>query len=259
VTIYKYSGRTAAGGFKKGIVDAETEKAAIAKLRRQGINPREIEESKSILHKQISFGAQVKNEDFVVYCRQFATLIRAGISIVEATQILADQTTSKVLKQALFTVEEDIRTGTPFSSAAGKHEKVFPPLFVNMIQAGEATGNLDETLENPQIPDKYFDNILFLFECKTREELYSEAFIRNGKTIKKRMGIVKSTKESIDNLFNIEHDKKLELFKIVEYFQNQFHFYFRRNQWLINSSADQHVLFLEKLPDITCDSCPQFL
>jgi len=147
VTIYKYSGRTAAGGFKKGTVDAETEKAAIAKLRRQGINPREIEESKSILHKQISFGVQVKNEDFVVYCRQFATLIRAGISIVEATQILADQTTSKVLKQALFTVEEDIRTGTPFSNAAGKHEKVFPPLFVNMIQAGEATGNLDETLE----------------------------------------------------------------------------------------------------------------
>ncbi|MCZ2259821.1 type II secretion system F family protein [Sporosarcina sp. G11-34] len=147
MTIYKYIGRTAAGGFKKGIVDAETEKAAIAKLRRQGINPREIEESKSILHKQISFGAQVKNEDFVVYCRQFATLIRAGISIVEATQILANQTTSKMLKQALFSVEEDIRTGMPFSNAASKHEKVFPPLFINMIQAGEATGNLDETLE----------------------------------------------------------------------------------------------------------------
>ncbi len=79
---------------------------------------------------------------------------------------------------------------------------------------------LDETLEDPQIPQKYLDNILFLFECKTRDELYNEEFIRNAKTIKKRMGIVRSTKESIDNLFNIEHDKKMELFKIVEYFQN---------------------------------------
>ncbi|QVK17793.1 helix-turn-helix transcriptional regulator [Mycoplasmatota bacterium] len=79
---------------------------------------------------------------------------------------------------------------------------------------------LDETLEEPKIPQKYFDNILFLFECKTRDEIYDDAFIRNAKTIKKRMGIVKSTKESIDNLFNIEHEKKMELFKIVEYFQN---------------------------------------
>ncbi len=78
---------------------------------------------------------------------------------------------------------------------------------------------LDETLEDPQLPQKYLDNILFLFECKTREELYDESFIRYAKTIKRRMGIVRSTKESIDNLFNIEHDKKLELFRIVEYFQ----------------------------------------
>lgn len=80
--VYRYSGRTSAGNLKKGTISADTEAAAIAKLRRQGINPREIAESTSLLHKQISFGAQVKNEDFVVYCRQFATLIRAGISIV---------------------------------------------------------------------------------------------------------------------------------------------------------------------------------
>src|SRR5690554_2898259 len=74
---------------------------------------------------------------------------------------------------------------------------------------------LDETLEEPKIPDKYLDNILFLFECKTREEIYKEDFFRNAKTIKKRMSIVRSTKESIDNLFNIKHNKKIELFKIV--------------------------------------------
>ncbi|KXH87312.1 type II secretion system F family protein [Sporosarcina sp. HYO08] len=147
MTVFKYIGRTADGRVKKGIVDAESKNAAVAKLRQQGINPREIAESTSILHKQISFGSRVKNEDFVVYCRQFATLIRAGIPLVESTKILAEQTPSKALKQALYTVEEDVRSGTAFSTAAGKISKVFPPMFVNMVRAGEATGNLEETLD----------------------------------------------------------------------------------------------------------------
>ncbi len=79
---------------------------------------------------------------------------------------------------------------------------------------------LDETFEEPKIPQKYLDNILFLFDCKSRDELYDEAFTRTAKNIKKRMSIVKSTKDSIDNLFNIEHNKKIELLKIVEYFQS---------------------------------------
>ncbi|MFJ7933523.1 type II secretion system F family protein [Sporosarcina sp. NPDC096371] len=147
MTVYKYSGRTAAGTMKKGTIDAETQVAAVVKLRKQGINPREIAESNSIFHKELSIGGKVKNEDFVVYCRQFATLIRAGVSLVESTNILAEQTGSKLLKKALFAVEEDVRTGMTFSSAAAKNSTVFPPMFVNMIRAGEATGNLDETLE----------------------------------------------------------------------------------------------------------------
>ncbi|MEL3960657.1 type II secretion system F family protein [Lysinibacillus endophyticus] len=149
MTVYKYTGRTKQGAQKKGTVDAPTKKAAIAKLREQGINPRQLEESKSLLHAEIKLGAsgKVKNEDFVIYCRQFATLIRAGISIVEATKILAEQTTSKALKKVLYEVEEDVRAGTPFSKAASKHPKAFPQLFANMISSGEATGNMDETLE----------------------------------------------------------------------------------------------------------------
>lgn len=99
MTVFKYSGRTSTGAMKKGTVDAENQNAAVAKLRKQGINPREIAESKSLLHKELSLGGKVKNEDFVVYCRQFATLIRAGISLVESTNILAEQSTSKTLKK----------------------------------------------------------------------------------------------------------------------------------------------------------------
>ncbi|AOV07599.1 type II secretion system F family protein [Sporosarcina ureilytica] len=145
--VYKYSGRTSSGEMKKGTISAPSEKEAITKLRNQGINPREIEESNSILHKELSFTKKVKNEDFVIYCRQFETLIRAGVSVVEATHILANQTSSKSLKNALFTIEEEVRAGTSFSDAAGKNEAVFPTLFVNMMRVAEATGNLDSTLE----------------------------------------------------------------------------------------------------------------
>ena len=90
---------------------------------------------------------KIKTQDFVIYCRQFATLIRAGLSLVEATNILAKQSTSKPLKKALEKVEEDVRAGIPFSDAVQKHPKVFPELFVNMMRSGEATGNIDDTLE----------------------------------------------------------------------------------------------------------------
>lgn len=147
MTVYKYTGRTKTGVIKKGTIDATNKNAAIIKLREKGINPRELVESTSILHKDLSFGSKLKNQDFVVYCRQFATLIRAGISIVEATNILAHQSTNKALKRALEEVEEDVRNGISFSQAVRKHPKVFPDLFTNMMRSGEATGNIDDTLE----------------------------------------------------------------------------------------------------------------
>ncbi|WP_336046569.1 type II secretion system F family protein [Solibacillus ferritrahens] len=148
MTVFKYVGRTKMGVTQKGTIDATNKATAITKLREKGINPREIEESKSILHMDISLGsAKIKTQDFVIYCRQFATLIRAGVSLVEATNILAKQATSKPLKKALEKVEEDVRAGIPFSDAVQKHPKVFPELFVNMMKSGEATGNIDDTLE----------------------------------------------------------------------------------------------------------------
>ncbi|RHW39487.1 type II secretion system F family protein [Lysinibacillus yapensis] len=148
MTVYKYIGRTKQGTPKKGIVDAANKQAAIAKLRSQGVNPREVTESTSLLHKDLNLGGgKVKNQDFVIYCRQFATLIRAGVSIVESTHILAQQSKSKPLKKALDAIEEDIRSGVPFSDATLKHPKVFPLLFSNMMRSGEATGNIDDTLE----------------------------------------------------------------------------------------------------------------
>lgn len=147
MTIFKYQGRTRTGEIKKGTIDATNKKIAIEELRNRGINTRQIEESTSIFHKELAINSKVKHQDFVIYCRQFATLIRAGITVVEATHILWSQTKSKPLKKALRQIEEEIRSGVTFSDAADKHKKVFPSLFVNMMRAGEATGNIDDTLE----------------------------------------------------------------------------------------------------------------
>lgn len=155
MAVYKYVGRTSKGKMKKGTVEAESKQQAITKLREQGISPREINEAKGLLYKEVTIGSPVKTQDFVIYCRQFATLIRAGVSIVQSTQILAMQSESKALKRILSSIESDLRTGISFSDAAAKHPKVFPPIFINMVRAGEATGNLDDTLDRLA---KYLEN-----------------------------------------------------------------------------------------------------
>ncbi|GEK29795.1 type II secretion system protein F [Kurthia zopfii] len=147
MTTFKYIGRSKKGEQAKGTVEADSKSAAIKKIKEMGISPREITESNSILHMDLNFGAAVKMEHFVIFCRQFATLIRAGVSIVESVHILAKQTESKMLKKSLFAIEEDLRAGISFSTAASKFPKVFPTLFINMMKAGEVTGNMDETLE----------------------------------------------------------------------------------------------------------------
>lgn len=147
--VYRYVGRTERGLLKRGTIESKSRNEAIRLLRERGIRPREVKETKTtIFNKNISFSSKrVKNQHFVVYCRQFAALIRAGIPIVEATNILAQQTESKALKNALFDVEKELQSGIAFSSAVEKHPKIFPPLFVNMVRAGEMTGSLDNTLE----------------------------------------------------------------------------------------------------------------
>lgn len=113
----------------------------MVQLKEKGIKITEINEvPETLLTKEITFGSPVKLQDFVIYLRQFATLIKAGISVVDATAILAEQTESKALRKALLVVEQDLKDGNPLSSAAAKHRKVFSSMFVNMIRAGEATG-----------------------------------------------------------------------------------------------------------------------
>lgn len=144
---FKYRGRDKRGTLKVGRLKSISEREAREKLKNTGITVMKIEEMKGLLYKDLSIGTGIKSKDFVIYLRQFATLLKAGISVVDATAILAEQTSSKQLQNALKGIEEELRAGNPFSEAAERNRKIFPPLFTNMTKAGEAGGNLDDILE----------------------------------------------------------------------------------------------------------------
>lgn len=87
--------------------------------------------------------AHLKSDDLVVFTRQFATMISAGIAVLECVEILAEQAEDPGFKARLKMVAEDIRAGTDLSEAMGKYTEIFPNLYVNMVKAGEASGQLD--------------------------------------------------------------------------------------------------------------------
>ncbi|WP_345239929.1 type II secretion system F family protein [Pontibacillus salipaludis] len=144
---FKYKARTSKGKMKEGRIKADSKREAVGKLKEDGMTVATINELNSILYKDIQLGSQVKNKEFVIYLRQFATLLESGISLIQSTYILKEQTSSKALQRALTQIAEDLEGGLSFSDAAEKHHKIFPDLFVNMVRAGEAGGNLDEILD----------------------------------------------------------------------------------------------------------------
>lgn len=144
---FKYKGRSRSGD-KSGTIQADSKREAVQLLREEGIRVIEIHEiEESLFTKDISFGNPVKLQHIVIYLRQFSTLLKAGVSVIESTRILAEQTESKALKKILQDIEQELQEGNPYSYAAAKYPKVFSAMFTNMVKAGEIGGNLDETLD----------------------------------------------------------------------------------------------------------------
>lgn len=150
---FKYTGRDKRGK-RQGTVNTSSKREAMFKLREDGIRVIEITEiPETWLTKDVTIGNLVKLQHFVIYLRQFATLLKAGITVVDATKIAAEQTESKQLRRALLNIEQDLREGNPLSEAAAKFPKIFSSMFLNMVKAGEAGGDIDETLE--RLADHY--------------------------------------------------------------------------------------------------------
>ncbi len=148
--IYDYKALDPGGKTQKGIVEAENQKAARAKLKKQGLMITEIME-KSSQRQQSSggvpfFGNRVGAQEVSDMTRQLASLVKANIPLVEALSALVDQTENERLKVILSQVRQDVNEGSSLAKATGKHPKIFDTIFVNMIEAGESSGTLSFVL-----------------------------------------------------------------------------------------------------------------
>jgi type IV pilus assembly protein PilC len=148
---YRWQGVSPKGEVLKGEMEATSREAVIIRLRTQRIQPTpsKIREKGKGLDMDVpipTFGAPVNARDIVIFTRQFATMIDAGLPIVQCLQILAQQTDSKVFRKVIGGVKDDVESGTTLAEAIKKQNKVFTDLYVHMVQAGEVGGILDTIL-----------------------------------------------------------------------------------------------------------------
>ena len=176
--VYAYKAKEAGGKTTAGTVQAETEQQAVGELRRQGLTVISLQQRRAGGGKSaggrgrvsqgkgadkgggffsMSIGgkkqavpaskAKVKGAEMVVFTRQLATMISAGIPLVESIDILAEQSQNLGLRSVLEAVSAEVRGGRDLSAALASHPRLFPDIYINMIRAGEASGQLDTVLD----------------------------------------------------------------------------------------------------------------
>jgi type IV pilus assembly protein PilC len=144
---YNWEARTTAGEVRKGTQEAASPDAVYAALRRQGLNPTKVRAKPREIKISIpGFSERVKDRDIVIFTRQFATMIDAGLPLVQCLEILGSQADNKTLGKTLDTIQYDVEGGAAYAEALSKHPKIFDELYVNMVAAGETGGILDTIL-----------------------------------------------------------------------------------------------------------------
>jgi type IV pilus assembly protein PilC len=147
MAVYTWEGRTRQGTTKKGVMEATGEAAVMAQLRAQMITPVNVKaKSKDLLEGLSLFKAQANTRDMVIFTRQFATMIDAGLPLVQCLSIQADQQPKQGFKEVIQAVKSDVEQGSTFADALGKHPRSFSDLYVNLVRAGEVGGILDTIL-----------------------------------------------------------------------------------------------------------------
>lgn len=146
-TVYTYSGKTKQGEAKKGEITANSLEEAKGQLAGQGITAPDVKEKAKGFNFEISFGGGVTDKDIVVFTRQFATMINAGLPLIQCLDILSTQSENKLLAKTIGQIKGAVEGGSTFCDALRRHPKVFDDLYSNMVAAGEAGGLLDTILQ----------------------------------------------------------------------------------------------------------------
>lgn len=152
--VYEYTAINQGGKKIKGSLDADSIRVARQRLRSKGIFPTDIKESSATSDSKTQDvskffqSSSISTRELSVATRQLATLITAGLPLVNALNALADQTESVILRRIVIDIREAVEEGSELASALAKYPRSFPRLYVNMIASGEASGMLDTVLEN---------------------------------------------------------------------------------------------------------------
>ena len=148
---YEYIAVDKMGKQKKGTMEAQNEDRVKEFVKNEGLIPISVKEQ-NFLDKDISFGnKKVKARDLSVFCRQFNSILAAGVTILNALQMLSEQTENKTLREVTKEVQIDVEKGESLTSAMSKHRETFPPLLIHMVEAGEASGSLEIAFERMAI------------------------------------------------------------------------------------------------------------
>ena len=141
---FKWEATTRSGEVKQGALEAVDEAAVMNRLRADGLTPRKVKKAATEIN--LSFGSGVPAKDLQIFTRQLATMIDAGLPLVQCLDILASQSPNKSFQKILFSVKSSVEQGATFSDALKKHPRVFDELYVNLVAAGEVGGILDTIL-----------------------------------------------------------------------------------------------------------------
>ncbi|MBD3175342.1 MAG: type II secretion system protein GspF [Armatimonadia bacterium] len=152
---FRYSALDAAGSRSSGTVVVDDEQAAVRQLRSQGLFPIQVKaeggglslDSRAEGEVPINLFRRVKQADLTIFSRQLADLVRAGLPLLRSIHALSEHTENPVFVEVLQKVAEDLSGGTSLADALAAHPRVFPNLYISMVRAGEASGQLPEILE----------------------------------------------------------------------------------------------------------------
>jgi len=144
---FTYKAVDASGIPSTGEIAGATKEAVTEELKARGLTVMDLKQKKSGLNAEITLVKRVKPSELTVMTRQLATMIASGMTLLRAFYVLEEQIENKLLRETVSAVREDIESGISFSEALAKHPKIFNPLYVAMVRAGEAGGVLEQSLE----------------------------------------------------------------------------------------------------------------
>lgn len=152
VSAFTYVAVDASGKQKKGTIEAASMDAAKVVLKGEGLVPISVDVPNA-LNKEINLdiGGKVKPKDLAVFCKQFASILHAGVTVIQALEMLGDQTENKKLQKAIVETRMMVEKGDTLAGAMSTQQHVFPKILIHMIEAGEASGSLEISLERMSV------------------------------------------------------------------------------------------------------------